>query len=323
MSDLQKCVEFYNDSGLDFIEYRGKKYPSIIFYRPNTYWSLKDIKAQVVDQPYILPDTIRSLYEPLEDEFKKRFLNEGFFNVPKARMVDFRVCEEAREIKIKIQRTFYYYSFITNFFADYPLYYKRITLREVYKDEFVRNIKFLDKEETSNHLGFGGFVITTDGKIPLFLRRSSVAVSSRMLSNTFNGSVDWYGSESLHKSVLKEVKDEVGLYVMEEDFILLGVERNILWLGKTDLHFINIAKEDWKTIQNKIRKSKTNEENLKMVSLDLGVQIKGLNDLVKKKDQIKENLDRGVTALASKYQFAPSLITSLYLFDKFLEINWG
>ena len=29
MSDFQRCVEFYKDSGLDFVEYRGKKYPSI------------------------------------------------------------------------------------------------------------------------------------------------------------------------------------------------------------------------------------------------------------------------------------------------------
>lgn len=319
MSDLQQCVDFYKDFGLDFIEYRGKKYPSIVLYRPNNLFSLRDFKVDVVDQPYILPDAIRSFYEPIEDELKKRFLREGYYNAPKARMIAFFVSEDTREIRITIQKTYYYYSFITNFFADYPLYNKKITLRMIYKDEFVRNLKHLDKDQTSNHLGFGGLVITRDGKIPLFLRKSSVAVSSRMLSNTFNGSVDWYGSESLQRSVIKEIKEEVGLDVKEEDLILMGIERNILWLGKTDIHFLYIASgDDWKSLTAKIKSSRAREENLKAIVIDLHTQINSLNDLIKNKEQIKKCLYKSLKNLSSKYQFTISLITSFYFFENFL-----
>lgn len=318
MSDFHKCVEFYKDSGLDFIEYKGEKYPSVIIYKPTCRLKLKDIEVKVIDEPYKLPDTIRSLYEPVEDRIKKRFLDEGFFNFPKARMVDFNAGEK---ITAKIQQTYYYYSFITNFFADYSLFNKKVTLRQVYKDEFIKNIRFLNKEITSNHLGFGGFIITRDGKIPLFLRRSSTAVSSRMLGNTFNGSVDWYGAESIHKSVRIELKEEIGIDASEENVFLMGVERNTLWLGKTDIHLITFSDGDLPELWEKIKKSRTKEENLNLIPLDLGVAIKSLDDLAQNKGEILENLDKELETLWKKYQLSLPLITGLYLFESFVELE--
>ena len=318
MNDFCKCVEFYKDSGLEFIEYKGDKYPSIIYYMPMRRLNLTIFDVIVVDELYKLPETIRYLYEPIEDQIKKRFLDEGYFNAPKARMVEFNV---GQKISLKIQQTYYYYSFITNFFADYRLFKNNITLRQIYKNDFVKNIKFLNKEITSNHLGFGGFIITCDGKIPLFLRNSRVAVSSRMLGNTFNGSVDWYEKESMHKSLFNELKEEIGIGMTEEDIFLMGLERNILWLGKTDFHLIALSDKNLSELYKIIKRSKTKEENMKLVSLDLGVAISSLDDLKQNKTIILENLDKEIKVLQKKYHLSLSLITGFYLFENFLELK--
>ncbi len=74
-------------------------------------------------------------------------------------------------------------------------------------------------------------------------------------------------------------------------------------------------------LQSKIGKSKTKEENLKMITLDLRLSVNSLDDLRRNKGEIKESLARELKALESKYQLALSLVTGLYLFERFLELE--
>jgi len=314
---IEQCVEFYKNSGLDFIKYKGKEYPSIVFYKPNGRISLADIKVETCPEPYNLPDKIRSLYEPIEDKIKKRFLDEGHFNMPKARAIAFEYAADV--LTVKIQPTFYYYTFITNFFADYPLFGNDITLRRVFRDEFVANIASLDKELTSNHLGFGGFVVSRDGKVLLTLRKSTTAVSSRMLGNTFNGSVDWHETKSIHKSVITELKQEVGINVQEQDVLLMGVERNVLWLGKTDMHMLVLVDKDFQELKENARKSESRKENVNFEEINLGVKIRSVEDLKLNRDEILSNLGKGFEKLQKKYTLSLSLVTGLWLLEEFIK----
>ena len=140
-----------------------------------------------------------------------------------------------------------------------------------------------------------------------------------MLGNTFNGSVDWHDTESINKSVINEIKEEVGIDVKKEDVLLMGIERNILWLGKTDMHLLVLVNEDFAELKKKIKKSKTKEENIDYKVLDLGVHIDNRDDLKLRCLEILDNLDAKLEFLQKKYKLAAPLMTGLYLFNQFIK----
>lgn len=89
------------------------------------------------------------------------------YNQINIRLDNLKVTDD-RIVILDTSRTYYFDSLITNRASDYKMD-NGSTIREIYEPG--PYIKPLEISKFSNHLGFNGFVLTTDNKIP-FIHRS-------------------------------------------------------------------------------------------------------------------------------------------------------
>ena len=92
----------------------------------------------------------------------------------------------------------------------------------------------LSKSSLSNHLGFNGFIISSDGMIPFVKRNSIVSIGKRTYGDSIGASLKAkYGLDSqgrftlagLQNSILKEIKDELKIGATDIEF---SVEKNMI-----------------------------------------------------------------------------------------------
>lgn len=158
---------------------------------------------------YKIPDIVREKY----DELRKAHNSSSVYNDTKVRIDDWK--KEGDEFQIWTSRTTYYNSLVTNRAMDYLLS-DGTTIREQF--EYGPFFNQLKDSKMSNHIGFNGFVESSDGYIPFIKRSSWLSIGKRTYGDSVGASLkskyalDENGElqlEGLLKGITKEIENEL------------------------------------------------------------------------------------------------------------------
>lgn len=147
-------------------------------------------------------------------------------------------------------RTYYFDSLITNRASDYQMKSGK-TIRDMYEPgPYIRS---LEDSKFSNHLGFNGFVITKDGKIPFIYRSNDVSIGKGTWANSIGASLKtkyavekksqhYFTLKGLGNSILREIEDELGVNcsgISEQESVksVIAFYRDLVEAGKPQFLF--------------------------------------------------------------------------------------
>lgn len=213
---------------------------------------LYDKKIGIEDHPeknYSLPEIIEKHYEDLFSAH----VTSKIYNNTNIRIDEWGCMEDSDTFKFVTGRTTYYNSLVTNRAMDYSLA-DGISVRELL--ECGPMVHSLKNSSLSNHLGFNGFVESSDGSIMLVYRKKNVSIAKRTYSDSVGASLKVkyalnetyiFTVEGLENGIIKEIKDELGI---EKDTLeavqntsglkyvqLIAAYRDMLEGGKPQLLF--------------------------------------------------------------------------------------
>jgi len=262
-----------------------KRYPS----EPNLIWTrnhgdsltvfpvvhvawLYDKDVVVEDYPekeYVLPEIINEHYEELYNTHQ----TSKIFNNTNIRVDDWYVDEPEGKFHIVTGRTSYYSSLVTNRAMDYEIK-KGITVRELLEcGPMVHPLKY---SNLSNHLGFNGFVETSDHKIIFVKRKKNVSIGKRTWGDSVGASLKAkyaldehfrFSEEGLFNAIVREIEDELGIPALllektenNQRVTLIAAYRDMLEGGKPQLLFYakaDISSDELKNVFKQINSNNT------------------------------------------------------------------
>jgi len=143
------------------------------------------------------------------------------------------------------ERTYYYYSLVTNRAADYKWNQDGVSVRELLEPgPFITPLK---QSALSNHLGFNGFIISKDGYIVFVYRKKDTSIGKRTYGDSIGASLktkyalDSNGSfskEGLRDAILGEIHDELRIKTSDVTSIkIISAYRDLVECGKPQLLF--------------------------------------------------------------------------------------
>ena len=179
-------------------------------------------------------------------------------------------------LTLETERTYYYYSLVTNRASDYDWSSTGMTLRELFEPG--PRIRPLKSSQFSNHLGYNGFIISKDGYVVFVKRKNSLSIAKRTYGDSIGASMKskWaleqgsgaFTAEGLVKSILNEVLDELCIKTENcEKLHIIGAYRDLVECGKPQLLFVVESNLNAKTITDNFRNG-LKEENPIVVNLD-------------------------------------------------------
>lgn len=200
------------------------------------------IDIQDSTSKYELPDIIKEHF----DELFAAHSRSKIYNQLNIRVDDWKY--ENRKFLIKTSRTTYFDSLVTNRAMDFQ-WYNRLTIREQF--EFGPLIHTLKESCLSNHIGFNGFVESSDGYIVFVKRGSRLSIGKGTYGNSVGASLktkyalDSSGKlteDGLINGILSEIRDELKIQKdkLEEFSVgkhLIAAYRDIVEGGKPQLLF--------------------------------------------------------------------------------------
>lgn len=206
---------------------------------------LQDAKFVIEDNPqeqYELPERIQENYETIMQahEFS------DVYNQLNIRLNDYEYDEVTNSLKLVTTRTTYFDSLVTNRAMDYKWGLKSSN-REIY--DFGPYVNPLKESKLSNHLGFNGFVETSDGKIVFVNRSNNVSIGKETLGNSVGASLKTmyalnkdkeFTEDGLVESMVKEIHDELRLEPEDFEFSsknIIAIYRDLVEGGKPQLLF--------------------------------------------------------------------------------------
>ena len=174
---------------------------------------------------------------------------------------------------INTSRTTFYDSLVTNRSIDLCLE-NGVSGREIYENR--SKISDLEDSQLSNHLGFNGFVETSDGWIPIVKRSSNVSIGKSTYGNSVNASVkrkyaykkdEGFTKNGLIDAILHTISDELKISYewldihCRDNLKIIAAYRDVVEGGKPQILFyvklnmkkqalhenfcLRITKEDW------------------------------------------------------------------------------
>ena len=176
---------------------------------------LFDKKIKIIDNPnneYVLPEIIDRYYEELFSTHK----TSKIYNSTNIRVNGWHISDR-NEFEITTGRTSYYNSLVTNRSIDYEIK-DGISVRELL--ECGPMVHPLENSKLSNHLGFNGFVESSDHKIFFVFRNNDVSIGKRTWGNSVGASLKAkYGlnqdfeftEKGLKNAIFHEIEDEMGI----------------------------------------------------------------------------------------------------------------
>lgn len=239
-------VVYNNPKGknLDYINRKRKK-----DYSEHRFPVLQEAMFQnfklIIDdskEQYELPERIREHYSEL-------FQAHDTSNIYNQLNIKVKAWEMTRTgFCIHTMRTTYFDSLVTNRVMDYA-WQPEQTLRNIYM--YGPYIRPLSESVFSNHLGFNGFIISSDGMIPLVRRNNIVSIGKRTYGTSIGASMKAkmaldselkFTQEGLKNSILGEIEDE--LKINRNDMIfsiednIIAAYRDMVEGGKPQLLFV-------------------------------------------------------------------------------------
>ena len=264
-------------------EYNGNKFPIILCA------NLKNKQLIVEDdcqKEYQTPKIIEDNYSRILSSYNASVI----YNNRNIRVDDY--IDKDNKFILKTSRTTYFQSLLTNRSCDF-LIDKNITTRQIFEPgPYIKN---LCDSKMSNHLGFNGFIITNDNKVPLILRNSNLSIGKRNLASTVEASLKVKYSvkenenndfiltfNGIANSIINEIKDELGLKkinITNEDVLnnLVCFYRDLVECGKPQLMFIlklNVSSDEIEInlkekIKKKTKESKVIRDGKKAIFVDV------------------------------------------------------
>ena len=154
--------------------------------------------------------------------------------------------QEGNRITLSYSMTMYFDSLITNRAMDYD-WGNGKTIREVYEPgPFLSS---LEESKLSNHLGFNGFVETSDKKFIFVMRYGRISIGKRTLANSIGASMKTayclddrrkFTPKGLEKAIRGEIKDELKIPIREDDDLckeIFAFYRDVVEGGKPQFLF--------------------------------------------------------------------------------------
>ena len=340
--DTTKLTENY--SGL-IKKYEGSK---------EAFYKIDDLKIPVIvdckwdefsdvcissDNPnkmYALPEDIKEFRENL-------FLahdTSNVYNQLNIRVDDWRV--ENKTLKIDTSRTTYYSSLMTNRVMDY-LMNGEFSVRDLLQPgPFVPDLK---DSVLSNHIGFNGFIISSDGYIPFVKRNRIISIGKSTYGTSVSASLKTmyvldsykgaFTKEGLINGIKKEILDELKI---EEKYVteikILAAYRDIVEGNKPQLLVIAKVNKTMKDIETEFKTAmaKKKEKNKKLTKEEKEQEDGNAFTWFSKDEFIKlqnyadhfetgENNESTQTLKNQKYKIVPSVAASIGLTQEYLKEN--
>lgn len=248
----------------------------------------------------------------------------GIYNQLNIRVTGWNMKDSAK-FEIKAARTTYFYSLITNRAMDYK--WNGLTVRELF--EYGPFIHSLKESSLSNHLGFNGFVETSDGYIIFIKRKKNLSIGKKTYGTSVSATIKTkyalkknkkFTKKRLKKAILNEVRDELKIdpkYI--EEFSckknIIAAYRDLVEGGKPQLLvYMKSSKNKNKIIEDfqKSIKNKSSKNNLlEDGNIALCIDRKSLKDLV--------ILPNCIIYKGKKYKMTFSTTASIVMLIKVLE----
>ncbi len=214
--EYDKLAKKYKCTNL--VRYQGVAYPE------ECLWLRKGTEEIVIqDNPekfYGLPTQIAENSK----EIMEAHSASTVYNQINIRLDDIEENIDKNELILHTSRTQFFDSLLTNRACDYVFSDRKITIRELYEPGPF--LKPLSLSKLSNHLGFNGFVLTSDKKtIPFILRKKNLSIAKNQWATSIGASLKTMyaldyehdftmSDDSLGNAIVGEIKDE--LHIAED-----------------------------------------------------------------------------------------------------------
>ena len=231
------------------------------------------IEIEDSDNMYELPDFVKQNYVELLNSHE----TSDVFNQLNVRIKDWM--KKGNIFVIKCERTSYFNSLVTNRAMDFKLN-NGLSIREAIEyGPFIKNLK---DSNLSNHLGFNGFVESSDGFIPFIKRSKNLSIGKRTYGNSIGASLKTKYAlndkkkitvEQLNTAIKKEIHDELGLEMKDIDSSVninnyfYAAYRDIVEGGKPQLFFylkMTLTKNEMIKSFQKMVKEKDSKKTLRI-----------------------------------------------------------
>ncbi len=322
--EYAELVKKYRCTNL--VEYRGVVYPEeCLWIRSGN----EDIVVEDNSQKfYSLPTQIADNSK----EIMEAHSASTVYNQINIRLDNIKEDIDNNQVVLQTSRTQFFDSLLTNRACDYVFSDRKITIRELYEPGPF--LKPLSLSKMSNHLGFNGFVITSDKKtIPFILRRKNLSIAKGLWATSIGASLktryalDYeheflMSKKSLGNAIIGEINDELHISndrALDEENIqsnIFAFYRDIVECGKPQFLFC-LQLED--TTEDELRKLITKERDKKDVTAD------GYKVCFFSIEQLKNAefyIDK-IIIEEEEYPMMPSSVVSVVLLLKYLNKTIG
>lgn len=293
------------------------------------FYKGKDISFSIDDSEkmYELPAEIKAHFSELFQAHD----SSNIYNQLNIRVDDWWLHDNL--FQMKTSRTTYFNSLVTNRSMDFK-WENGMTTRDVY--EYGPYIPKLSEEKLSNHLGFNGFVESSDGYIPFIKRKRDVSIGKSTYGDSVGASLKTkyalnedltFTTEGLTEGILSEIADELKIkreqlepFSLEKNLIsayrdmVEGGKPQLLFWAKSKLTHDQIEKNFMKAMKEKKKRQKSwNKEQKELED--------GKNFLWIAKDDLKKMViapDK-IIYKGKKYAMMPSASAAIVMLLQFLH----
>ncbi len=313
--DYDSLIKKY--SRADLLKYKDKTFPAVkLFFRTKDQPSFELDYGHGFEKKYKLPSQVASK----SDYLMKAHRHSKKYNKMNLRLDDLKY--EDGKLKLFYSQTYYYDSLITNRAMDYP-WENGKTIREIYEPgPFLSD---LSTSKLSNHLGFNGFVETSDGKIVFVLRGGNLTIGK----NTWGSSVaasfkTEYALNSDRKlddkgisnAIKKETEDELYINLPENADLsksIFAFYRDIVEGGKPQfLFYYRLENCTYEEFEKNFREKYNKSDNVVDGERFIGLTVEELS-------QCKLSLN-GMEHNGRFYKMTSSTAASLAMLIQYLKI---
>lgn len=267
---------------------------------------------------YKLPEVIKEHYDEIFASHKTSTL----FNQLNIRVKDWKI--ENNQLMMKTSRTTYFDSMVTNRAMDYK-WSNGLSVRDALG--YGPIWPTLEESGLSNHLGFNGFVESSDGYIVFVKRGNKLSIGKRTYATSIGASMKAkyaltdgvFDNKGLRTAIIREINDELKITEDElEDFQLhsnmISAYRDVVEGGKPQLLFYaksNKSKDDIETdFKNRSKEASKSFKILEDGTKFLWIKEDELKDLCITSDMIIHN--------GKIYKMVPSASASVAMFINFV-----
>lgn len=292
----------------------------------------KRICIEDTDEQYKLPEEIKEHF----DELFSAHDTSNVYNQLNIRVKSWE--QEGETFQLQTMRTTYFDSLVTNRAMDFR-WQSGQTIRDLFS--YGPFVKPLSKSGLSNHLGFNGFIISSDGMIPFVKRNGIVSIGKRTYGDSIGASLKAkYALDSqgrftlagLQNSILKEIKDELKIDVADIEFsveknmiaayrdLVEGGKPQFLFAAKVNRTHNEITEEFIKQVKEKKKKSWKNRWDKEQKELEDGEVLLWISVSELKEMAISAE---GMVYKQKEYAMMPSASAAIVMLIRWLDESDG